>query len=72
MLIDLSPYPQCKLKGKLYRLTLGRTRVVVGGGGGGGGMSFFLEDKTSAPDGFSSAKRLLPFYCPLFHLVCVH
>ena len=24
------------------------------GGGGGGGLSFFLEDKTSAPDVFSS------------------
>ena len=26
----------------------------VGGGGGGGWLSFFLEDKTSAPDVFSS------------------
>ena len=40
MLIDLSPYPQCKLKGKLYRLTLGRTRVVVGGAAGGGSEFF--------------------------------
>ena len=41
----------------------------MGGGRRGflrGVLRFFLDDETSAPDGFSSAKRLVPFYCPFF------